>query len=84
MKIANVLKNLASLSYTLLLFFVFGCNQDSNQDTYHNIFENLPDIKKVPTFKGNLDNGKTFSEKDIQGSITIVSFFFCFLFRYMS
>jgi len=76
MRIANVLKNLASLSCTLLLFFVFGCNQDSIQDTYHNIFENLPDIKKVPTFKGNLDNGKTFSEKDIQGSITIVSFFF--------
>jgi len=46
MRIANVLKNLASLSCTLLLFFVFGCNQDSIQDTYHNIFENLPDIKK--------------------------------------
>jgi len=38
MRIANVLKNLASLSCTFLLFFVFGCNQDSNQDTYHNIF----------------------------------------------
>jgi len=76
MRLANVHNNLAVLSYTLLLFFVFGCNQDSNQDINHNIFENLPDIKKVPPFKGNLDNGKTFSQNEIQGSITIVSFFF--------
>ncbi len=76
MNIAIVVKNLAFYTFTFLLLFVIGCSQDTNQDTNSKIFENLPTIKKVPSFSGKLDNGKNFTEKDIQGSITIVSFFF--------
>lgn len=76
MKIAIVLKNLSFYLCTLILLFVIGCSQDTNQDTNIKILENLPNIKRVPSFSGKLDNGKAFSEKDIQGSITIVSFFF--------
>ena len=76
MKIAIVLKNLAFYLCTLILLFVIGCSQDTNQDANSKTLENLPNIKKVPSFSGKLDNGKAFSEKDIQGSITIVSFFF--------
>jgi protein SCO1 len=73
---ARVYKNYAIYSLAFLLFFVSSCTRDSNQDSYSKIFSNLPDIKKVPSFTGKLDNGRTFSDKDIQGSITIVSFFF--------
>ena len=76
MNIAIVVKNLASYTFTFLLLFVIGCSQDTNQDTNSKIFENLPTIKKVPSFSGKLDNGKNFTEKDIQGSIPRVSFFF--------
>lgn len=76
MKIAIVIKNLAFYAFTLLLLFVIGCSQETNQYNNSKVFENLPNIKKVPSFSGKLDNGNNFSEKDIQGSFTIVSFFF--------